>query len=186
MKYFFTKRHLFIRFAESIVVCLCSTWSLKRFGDSKVSTVCCLPHGGYSGGNTDLHSVHEEAGIYWNWDATLFYIWLFFLRSWPTGTRPIFPKFCCYAWIFVHTHYLSFSQHLSSVSCCVEISYSICGLPSTLICQHFSNLDQVSHCRLTPWHRFPDHTNVPTEIEQQTRPIGNSYNIDSTLLIRNH
>lgn len=149
MNWLFTKTHLSISFAESIVVFLRLTWSLKRFGESKMSTVCSPLHGGYPGGNTDLCSVHEEAGTGWNWDPTLFHT-VFFLRSWPKDTRSIFLKFCCYVWIFINIHYLSLPQCLSSVSSCVEINYSICGLPSILICYHFSNLDQVSHLHQTP------------------------------------
>jgi len=62
VNWLFTKRHLYISFAEGIVVFLCSTWLLKSFGESKVSMVHCLLCGGYPGGNPHLCSVHEEAG----------------------------------------------------------------------------------------------------------------------------
>lgn len=107
--------------------------------------------------------------------------WGFFLRSWPKGTRSVFLKFCCYIWIFINTHYLSLSWCLSSVSCCAEINYSICVLLSILICQHFSNPDQVSHLHLTPWHRLPDRTNIPTKTEQQTRSTGNNHRLNTSL-----
>lgn len=184
MNWLITKRHLYMRFAENLVVFLCSTWSLKRFRESKLSTECCPCRGGYCGANTDLRSVHEEAGTDWNWDSTSFHIGIFFYKILANGYK-FYLKFCCYIEIFMHTHYLSLSQYLSYVSCCVEINYSICGFPSVLICQHFSNLDEVSHLHLTPWHRLPDQTSIPTETEQ-TRPTGSSHNIDSTLLFRTH
>lgn len=62
VNWLFTKRLLYVMFEESTVLFLFST-GLKKFGESKVFPVCCLLPDGYSGDNTDLCSVHEEAGI---------------------------------------------------------------------------------------------------------------------------
>lgn len=64
-------------FEESTVLFLFST-GLKKFGESKVFPVCCLLPDGYSGDNTDLCSVHEEAGIDWNWNPLFCYTGIYF------------------------------------------------------------------------------------------------------------
>lgn len=58
--------------------CSFFNWSLKKFGESKMSAVCCLVPDGYAGDSTDLCSVHEEAGTDWNWNPFFLYTEIFF------------------------------------------------------------------------------------------------------------
>lgn len=69
--------------------------------------------------------------------------------------------------------------------CILLCNLSVCGFPVIFVCQHFNIFDftSVSHS----WHRAPDHTNSPVEMELQSRPtVFSSRNRDSSLLLRSH